>query len=62
MRFHILTFGCQMNVADADWLTQALVSRGRTEAADSDAQVFVVTTCSVREKPEQKVYSLLGRL
>jgi tRNA-2-methylthio-N6-dimethylallyladenosine synthase len=51
-----------MNVADADWLTQALVSRGWTEAEESDAQVFVVTTCSVREKPEQKVYSLLGRL
>jgi len=51
-----------MNVADADWLTQSLVSRGWTEAGESDAQVFVVTTCSVREKPEQKVYSLLGRL
>jgi len=62
VRFHILTFGCQMNVADADWLTQSLVSRGWTEAGESDAQVFVVTTCSVREKPEQKVYSLLGRL
>lgn len=62
MRFHILTFGCQMNVADADWLTQALVSRGWSAAEESDAQVFVVTTCSVREKPEQKVYSLLGRL
>lgn len=62
MRFHILTFGCQMNVADADWLTQALVARGWTVAAEEEAQVFVVTTCSVREKPEQKVYSLLGRL
>ena len=62
MRFHILTFGCQMNVADADWLSQTLVSRGWTEAAEEDAQVFLVTTCSVREKPEQKVYSLLGRL
>ena len=62
MRFHILTFGCQMNVADADWLTQSLVSKGWTESGESDAQVFVVTTCSVREKPEQKVYSLLGRL
>lgn len=51
-----------MNVADADWLTQALVSRGWTAVEESDAQVFVVTTCSVREKPEQKVYSLLGRL
>jgi len=62
VRFHILTFGCQMNVADGDWLTQSLVSRGWTETAESDAQVYVVTTCSVREKPEQKVYSLLGRL
>jgi len=51
-----------MNVADADWLTQSLVSRGWTETGEADAQVFVVTTCSVREKPEQKVYSLLGRL
>ncbi len=51
-----------MNVADADWLTQALVSMGWTPAAEADAQIFVVTTCSVREKPEQKVYSLLGRL
>ena len=62
MRFHILTFGCQMNVADSDWLSQTLVSRGWTESAEDDAQVFLVTTCSVREKPEQKVYSLLGRL
>ncbi|HCU68693.1 MAG TPA: tRNA (N6-isopentenyl adenosine(37)-C2)-methylthiotransferase MiaB [Desulfomicrobium sp.] len=62
MRFHILTFGCQMNVADSDWLSQALVSRGWTDSAEDDAQVFLVTTCSVREKPEQKVYSLLGRL
>ncbi len=62
MRFHILTFGCQMNVADGDWLSQTLVSRGWTEAPEEEAQVFLVTTCSVREKPEQKVYSLLGRL
>jgi tRNA-2-methylthio-N6-dimethylallyladenosine synthase len=51
-----------MNVADSDWLTQALVSRGWTPVDEPEAQVFVVTTCSVREKPEQKVYSLLGRL
>lgn len=51
-----------MNVADSDWLTQALVSRGWTPVPENEAQVFVVTTCSVREKPEQKVYSLLGRL
>lgn len=51
-----------MNVADSDWLTRSLVARGWTPVAEDAAQVFVVTTCSVREKPEQKVYSLLGRL
>lgn len=62
MRFHILNFGCQMNVADGHWLAQNLTSRGWTAVAEEDAQVFLITTCSVREKPEQKVYSLLGRL
>ena len=62
MRFHILTFGCQMNVADSDWLYQVLMARGWTLVPEEEAQVFLVTTCSVREKPEQKVYSLLGRL
>lgn len=62
MRFHILTFGCQMNVADGDWLAQSLEARGWTAVSEEQAQVFIVTTCSVREKPEQKVYSLLGRL
>ncbi|MDO9633214.1 MAG: hypothetical protein Q7I92_15045, partial [Humidesulfovibrio sp.] len=60
--FHIVTFGCQMNVGDSDWLARALVSRGWRQVAEEDAWLFVVNTCSVRDKPEQKVYSELGRL
>ncbi|HWR02859.1 MAG TPA: tRNA (N6-isopentenyl adenosine(37)-C2)-methylthiotransferase MiaB [Humidesulfovibrio sp.] len=60
--FHIITFGCQMNVGDSDWLARALVARGWRQAAEEDAWLFVVNTCSVRDKPEQKVYSELGRL
>ena len=60
--FHIVTFGCQMNVGDSDWLARALVSRGWRSVAEEDAWLFVVNTCSVRDKPEQKVYSELGRL
>ncbi|WBF68473.1 tRNA (N6-isopentenyl adenosine(37)-C2)-methylthiotransferase MiaB [Desulfovibrio subterraneus] len=61
--FHIMTFGCQMNSNDSDWLKRSLISRGFTEAATpEDASVFILNTCSVREKPEQKVYSLLGRI
>ncbi len=60
--FHIVTFGCQMNVGDSDWLARALVSRGWRQTPEQDAWLFVVNTCSVRDKPEQKVYSELGRL
>ncbi|MHC1700659.1 MAG: tRNA (N6-isopentenyl adenosine(37)-C2)-methylthiotransferase MiaB [Humidesulfovibrio sp.] len=60
--FHIITFGCQMNVGDSDWLARALVSRGWRQTPEEDAWLFVVNTCSVRDKPEQKVYSELGRL
>lgn len=62
MKFHIITYGCQMNVHDSDWLSRALKSRGWEEAGEEDAQVYVLNTCSVREKPEQKVYSELGRI
>ncbi|GAB6176078.1 tRNA (N6-isopentenyl adenosine(37)-C2)-methylthiotransferase MiaB [Desulfobaculum senezii] len=60
--FHVMTFGCQMNVHDSEWVSRALTARGWTEVPEGEARVIVVNTCSVREKPEQKVYSLLGRL
>ncbi len=62
MKFHIFTFGCQMNVCDSDWIERALIARGWESASESGAQIFLINTCSVRDKPEQKVYSLLGRL
>ena len=60
--FHIITFGCQMNVHDSQWLARALEARGFCEAPLEEARVVVVNTCSVREKPEQKVISTLGRI
>ena len=62
MRFTIITFGCQMNVLDSDWLSRSLVSRGWTRTEEDGAEVFIINTCSVRAKPEQKVHSVLGRL
>lgn len=62
MRYHIFTFGCQMNVCDSEWLDRALQAKGFSPAPEEEADFFVLNTCSVREKPEQKVYSLLGRL
>ncbi|WP_173081936.1 tRNA (N6-isopentenyl adenosine(37)-C2)-methylthiotransferase MiaB [Fundidesulfovibrio magnetotacticus] len=62
MKFHVITFGCQMNVADSGWLGRSLTAMGWEEVPEDEARVFVVNTCSVREKPELKLYSQLGRL
>ncbi len=63
MKFHIITFGCQMNVADSEWLARTLEARGMTRVdACADADVVLLNTCSVREKPELKVRSTLGRV
>jgi tRNA-2-methylthio-N6-dimethylallyladenosine synthase len=62
MKFHIKTFGCQMNVCDSDWLDQALQARGWEPSPEERADAVLINTCSVREKPEQKIYSLLGRI
>ena len=54
--------GCQMNVGDGDWLTRSLIAEGFTPASDEDAELFILFTCSVRDKPEQKVVSEIGRI
>ena len=60
--FHIKTFGCQMNAHDSDWLARSLESRGFRAVAFEEAGLYILNTCSVRDKPEQKVYSELGRI
>ncbi|SBW03259.1 (Dimethylallyl)adenosine tRNA methylthiotransferase MiaB [uncultured delta proteobacterium] len=60
--FHITTFGCQMNAADSDWLSRSLVARGFVPVAADKATIHILNTCSVRDKPEQKVYSEIGRI
>ena len=60
--FHIQTFGCQMNANDSDWLARSLKARGFAESGFDEAEIYIINTCSVRDKPEQKVYSELGRI
>ncbi len=58
----IQTFGCQMNELDSGKMLRLLESEGYEAAGDpAQADVILINTCSVREKPEQKVRSLLGR-
>lgn len=58
--FHIITLGCQMNINDSFWLNCSLKKRGFQEVPLEKASTIIINTCSVREKPEQKVYNMLG--
>jgi tRNA-2-methylthio-N6-dimethylallyladenosine synthase len=60
-RFFLETLGCQMNVHDSETIAGVLISAG-LEPADrpEQADVLLVNTCSVREKPHHKVFSRLG--
>ena len=58
--FCVKVYGCQMNVYDADRVRTVLCSRGWEEVPENDADVVMITGCSVRAKAEQKVWSELG--
>ncbi|MCF8111465.1 MAG: tRNA (N6-isopentenyl adenosine(37)-C2)-methylthiotransferase MiaB [Desulfobacteraceae bacterium] len=59
----IQTLGCQMNVYDSGRMADMLFVLGY-EPTDSPwkADLVVVNTCAIRQKAEQKVFSLVGRL
>jgi tRNA-2-methylthio-N6-dimethylallyladenosine synthase len=61
-RYYIKTFGCQMNEYDSTRMGDVLgAGAGLTPTDDpAKADVLLMNTCSVREKAEDKVYSLLG--
>ena len=61
-RYYIKTFGCQMNEYDSARMADVLREHAGLEATDdpADADLLLMNTCSVREKAQDKVYSLLG--
>src|SRR5271154_818530 len=59
--FFIETFGCQMNVHDAEKVAGVFLARGYHAAKSiAEADVMLYNTCSIRAKAEQKVFSRLG--
>lgn len=59
--YKILTWGCQMNEDDSKQMSNMLEQMGYLEASEeSEADIILLNTCSVREKPEQKVRSKIG--
>jgi tRNA-2-methylthio-N6-dimethylallyladenosine synthase len=59
---YIKTFGCQMNEYDSAKMEDVLAAAKGMTLTDNpaDADVLLVNTCSVREKAQEKVFSLLG--
>jgi tRNA-2-methylthio-N6-dimethylallyladenosine synthase len=62
-KLHIKSYGCQMNVYDAQRMVDTLSKEGFVETASvDDADLVILNTCHIREKASEKVYSELGRL
>ena len=60
-RYHVTTFGCQMNAHDSERIKGMLEELGLGEAPTADdADVVVFNTCTIREKPDTKLAAYLG--
>jgi tRNA-2-methylthio-N6-dimethylallyladenosine synthase len=61
-KLHIRTFGCQMNEYDTSKMVDLLAASHGTATTDSaeNANILLLNTCSVREKAQEKVFSMLG--
>ena len=63
MRFLIHTYGCQMNVRDSEAVEALLIAAGHEKAAtETDAELVIVNSCTVRQKAEEKAIGKAGNL
>ena len=61
-KLYIETFGCQMNVKDSEHIIGELSDEFSPTSNPQEADLIILNTCSVREKPVQKLFSELGSL
>ena len=62
-KFHIVTYGCQMNKSDSEVLASILTEHGYVRVDElQDADIVLLNTCSVRDTAERKVIGRLGRI
>jgi tRNA-2-methylthio-N6-dimethylallyladenosine synthase len=63
MKYFIQTYGCQMNTSDSERVASVLERLGYEKAsAETEADMLVLNTCSVKQKAEDKVYGLRKNL
>src|SRR6267154_1316268 len=62
-KFFIKTYGCQMNERDTEEVAHSLVARGYEQVGhESEADVVLLNTCSVRDMADQKALGKMGML
>ncbi|ACK42355.1 MULTISPECIES: tRNA (N6-isopentenyl adenosine(37)-C2)-methylthiotransferase MiaB [Dictyoglomus] len=62
-KYHIITYGCQMNKSDSEKVAGILESLGYIPSEKmEEADLILLNTCSVRERAEEKVFGKLGEL
>jgi tRNA-2-methylthio-N6-dimethylallyladenosine synthase len=62
-RYHVRTYGCQMNEHDSETISGILEQMGYTPAEEvEDADVVLFNTCAIRENAEDKVFGELGNM
>src|SRR5215471_5395390 len=62
-KFFIKTYGCQMNERDSEQVAHSLVARGYEQVArESEADVVLLNTCSVRDIADRKALGKMGML
>jgi len=61
-RYHVTTFGCQMNEHDSERMKGMLESLGYSEAGEAgDADLILFNTCSIREKADERFIAHLNQ-
>lgn len=61
-RLYVKTYGCQMNMSDSEKMVGLMAAKGYQLTDDElEADVLLVNTCSIRERGEEKLFSLLGQ-
>src|SRR6059036_1224530 len=62
-KFFIKTYGCQMNERDSEQVAHLLMARGyESVSKESEADVVLLNTCSVRDMADQKALGKMGML
>ena len=63
LKFHMETYGCQMNTADSEIVTAVLMGAGLEPAGDEkNADVVLLNTCAIRDNAEKRVWDRLRNL